>query len=92
MKGFLQKMAYTIQTIILFAGLEFSKYDENLAELNSAGVKSTISFMMLVAPIILITLSLIVFTLKFKLHGEYMESITKQITEKREKEESAVND
>lgn len=92
MKGFLQKMAYTIQTIILFAGLEFSKYDENLAELNSAGVKSTISFMMLVAPIILITLSLIVFTAKFKLHGEYMESITKQITEKREKEESAVND
>ena len=29
MKGFLQKMAYTIQTVILFSGLEISNYNEN---------------------------------------------------------------
>lgn len=92
MKGFLQKMAYTLQTILLFAGLEISKYNENLAELNSAGVKSTISFMMLVAPIIFITLSLIIFSAKFKLHGDFMENITKQITEKRTAEDKIIND
>ena len=84
MKGFLQKMAYTIQTIILFAGLEISKYNENLHAQNSAEVKSAISFMMLVAPIILITLSLIIYTWKFKLHGKYMEEITEKINEKHE--------
>ena len=84
MKGFLQKMAYTIQTIILFAGLEISKYNENLHAQNSQEVKSAISFMMLVAPVILITLSLIIYSWKFKLHGKYMEEITEKINEKHE--------
>ena len=84
MKGFLQKMAYTIQTIILFSGLDISKYNENLHARNTPEVKSAISFMMLWAPVILLVLSLLVFTFKFKLHGEFMENITKQINEKRE--------
>jgi Na+/melibiose symporter-like transporter len=84
MKGFLQKMAYTIQTIILFSGLDISKYNENLHAQNTPEVKSAISFMMLWAPVILLVLSLLVFTFKFKLHGEFMENITKQINEKRE--------
>ncbi len=84
MKGFLQKMAYTIQTIILFSGLDISKYNENLHAGNTPAVKSAISFMMLWAPVILLILSLLVFTFKFKLHGEFMENITKQINEKRE--------
>ncbi len=82
MKGFLQKMAYTIQTIILFSGLEISKYNENLHAGNSQEVKSAISFMMLIAPIILLVLSFLVFTFKFKLHGKYMEEITEKINEK----------
>ncbi len=86
MKGFLQKMAYTIQTIILFAGLDMSKYNENLHAENSPAVKGAIEFMMLIAPLVLIVVSLIIFSTKFKLHGEYMENITKQITEKREAE------
>lgn len=81
MKGFLQKMAYTIQTIILFSGLELSKYDENLHAANAAPVKSAISFMMLGAPIILFILSFLIFTFKFKLHGKYMEEITTKIKE-----------
>ena len=87
MKGFLQKMAYTIQTIILFSGLEISKYNENLHAQNTETVKTAISAMMLVIPAILIILSLLVFTFKFKLHGEFMESITAQINEKRKREE-----
>lgn len=84
MKGFLQKMAYTIQTIILFAGLEISHYNENLHYENAEEVKTAISFMMLVAPAILIILSLIVYTTKFKLHGKFMEEITAQISKKQE--------
>ena len=84
MKGFLQKMAYTIQTIILFSGLEISHYNENLHAQNTEEVKSAISFMMLVAPAILIILSLIVYTTKFKLHGKFMEDITAQISRKNE--------
>ncbi|MBQ8182759.1 MAG: MFS transporter [Clostridia bacterium] len=84
MKGFLQKMAYTVQTIILFSGLEISKYDETLHAANSVPVKNTISFMMLGIPIILFILSFIVFTFKFKLHGKYMEEITSKINEMKE--------
>ncbi|MBR0535854.1 MAG: MFS transporter [Clostridia bacterium] len=84
MKGFLQKMAYTIQTIILFSGLIISNYAPRSAEklVYTQAEKSAVSFMMLICPIILVTLSLIVFSTKYKLHGEYMESITKQINEK----------
>ncbi len=87
MKGFLQKMAYTIQTIVLFSGLEISKYNENLHAQNSEEVKNAISFMMLIAPIILLILSLIIFSTKFKLHGEYMEEITAKLNNKKDKEE-----
>ena len=88
MKGFLQKMAYTIQTIILFSGLEISKYDETLHAANAANVKSTISFMMLGAPIILFVISFLVFTFKFKLHGKFMEEITAKIQEIQAQSES----
>ncbi len=84
MKGFLQKMAYTIQTIILFAGLIISNYEARSETklVYTVAEKSAISFMMLLCPIILITLSLIVFSFKYKLHGKFMENITKQINEK----------
>lgn len=88
MKGFLQKMAYTIQTIILFSGLEISKYDETLHSANASNVKGTISFMMLGAPIILFVISFLIFTFKFKLHGKYMEEITAKIKEIQAQSES----
>ena len=84
MKGFLQKMAYTIQTIILFSGLQISGYDENLHAANAQGVKTSISIMMLGVPIVLFILSLVIFTFKFKLHGKYMEEITAKINEIKE--------
>ena len=84
MKGFLQKMAYTIQTIILFSGLIISNYAPRSAEklTYTQAEQNTITFMMLICPIVLVTLSLIVFSTKYKLHGEFMENITKQINEK----------
>lgn len=80
MKGFLQKMAYTIQAVILFAGLGNNYTLVAQGEADASIVKTPITIMMLVLPAIFFILSLIVFTFKFKLHGEYMESITAQVT------------
>lgn len=83
MKGFLQKMAYTLQTVILYSGLWASGYDGTLKSAISTGSKSTITAMMLILPAVLFALSFLVFTLKFKLHGDFMDSVTKQIDERR---------
>ncbi len=87
MKGFLQKMAYTIQTIILFAGLgkDYTLVVEEKADPTS--VKSAINLMMLVLPALFFIASLLVFTFKFKLHGEFMDNITAQVTKNREERE-----
>ena len=79
MKGFLQKMAYTLQTIILYAGLSISHYDGDLHSANPAGAHTSISIMMLVLPMILMGLSLFVFTFKFKLNDKKMQEITEKL-------------
>jgi Na+/melibiose symporter-like transporter len=87
MKGFLQKMAYTAQTVILYLALGVSGF--NSVKPDASGkiiypvkVKNAISAVMYVIPPIFFILSIIVFSTKFKLHGEFMENITKQINEK----------
>ena len=85
MKGFLQKMAYTLQTIILYAGMMISGYDESLHGANAAGVKTSFDLMMLVIPAVFMLLSLLIFTTRFKLHGKYMEDITAKVNEARER-------
>ncbi len=82
MKGFLQKMAYTIQTIILYAGLLISNYDGELHSANPQAAHTSISIMMLVLPAVLMVASLLVFTFKFKLTDEKMKEITAKISEK----------
>ena len=84
MKGFLQKMAYTLQTVILYAGMLFTNYDGDLHAGNSAAVKTSFDLMMLVIPAVFMLASLLIFTFRFKLHGEYMESITAQVTAARQ--------
>lgn len=82
MKGFLQKMAYTIQVIILLAGLgsNYSLVVKNDPSADIGRVNGALTVMMLVLPALFFIASLIVFTLKFKLHGEYMQSITEKVT------------
>lgn len=82
MKGFLQKMAYTIQTIILYSGLAISNYDGDLHSANPAAAHTSISVMMLVLPMILMALSLAVFTFKFKLNDKKMLEITAELAKK----------
>jgi melibiose permease len=89
MKGFLQKMAYTLQTIILFVSLGVSKYDGSLHNANPESAKLAITVMLTVIPPVLFFISLIVFSTKFKLHGEFMDNITKIVTENRAKREAA---
>ena len=83
MKGFLQKMAYTIQTIILYAGLSISNYDGDLHSMNPQAAHTSISIMMLVLPMILMALSLIIFTFKFKLNDEKMKEINSVLQTKK---------
>lgn len=89
MKGFLQKMAYTLQTIILFVSLEFSKYDGTLHSNNPQSAKTAITVMLVVIPAILFVVSLIIFSKKFKLHGDFMDSITEQVVANRAEREAA---
>lgn len=89
MKGFLQKMAYTLQTIILFASLGLSKYDGKLHSANPQSAKTAITAMLALFPAILFVASLIIFTKKFKLHGEYMDEVTRVVSENRKLRESA---
>ena len=71
MKGFLQKMAYTIQTIILIGGLGLMHYNQQIvtAHINDA-TKTAIGFIAFGVPPILVLLALIVFVRKFKLYGD----------------------
>lgn len=86
MKGFLQKMAYTIQVLVLLGGLgkNYSLVVQDLPGADIGRVNTAISAMMLIIPVLFFVASLVVFTIKFKLHGEYMESITAQVTKSRE--------
>lgn len=87
MKGFLQKMAYTIQTIVLFGGLALMNYNSQIKQnaINDA-TKRGIGIICFGVPIALITLSLIVFSTKFKLHGELAQEVHDYIEEKRSTE------
>lgn len=87
MKGFLQKMAYTLQTIILFASLGISKYDGDLHAQNPDSAKLAITLMLCVIPTVLFIISLIIFTGKFKLHGDFMDEVTSFVIENKKKRE-----
>ncbi|MBQ8980337.1 MAG: MFS transporter [Eubacterium sp.] len=90
MKGFLQKMAYTIQTIILFGGLAIVNYNEQITSATkqiNATTKTAIGVICFGVPPILILLSLIVFSKKFKLHGALADEVHDYIVTRRANEE-----
>lgn len=63
MKGFLQKMAYTIQTIVLFGGLGLVNYNEQIQSAGrtiNAVTQNTIGFIAFGFPAVLILISLII--------------------------------
>lgn len=87
MKGFLQKMAYTIQTIFLFGGLGMMNYNEQiLGGVINESTKSAIGIICFAVPPVLMVISLIIFKAKFKIHGELRNEIHDFIAEKRANE------
>ena len=85
MKGFLQKMAYTMQTIVLFGGLGIMNYNEQI--MTSIGLNDTtktgIGVICFGVPMLFFTASLIVFRKKFKVYGELADKVHNYIIEKR---------
>ena len=85
MKGFLQKMAYTMQTIVLFGGLGIMNYNEQItakAGLNDM-TKTGIGVICFGVPMLFFLASLIVFRKKFKVYGELADIVHNYIIEKR---------
>lgn len=90
MKGFLQKMAYTIQTIVLFGGLGLMSYNEQITAglgIND-GTKSGIGIICFGVPMIFLLASLIVFRKNFKVYGELADKVHDYIIEKRASEKA----
>lgn len=90
MKGFLQKMAYTLQTIILFSGLGLSGYNGE-AETQTILSQNTISIMTFVIPPILVLISFLVFSKKYKLYGELSEKVHAFVDARQENMEKEAN-
>ena len=85
MKGFLQKMAYTIQTIVLFGGLGLMNYNEQITAnvgLNDT-TKTGIGIICFGVPMLFFLASLVVFRKKFKVYGELADKVHDYIIEKR---------
>lgn len=74
MKGFLQKGAYSLQAIIMNAGLHFTHYNGKL-EVQPQSAKTGITVMMFLLPPALIFLSLLLFSRKYKLDEGRMQEI-----------------
>lgn len=90
MKGFLQKLAYTIQSIIIALGLMISKYDGQ-TQVQTPLAKGAICTMMFIIPPILVCVSLYVFSKKYKLHGKLSEDVTAFIEERKNEENQIDN-
>lgn len=87
MKGFLQKMAYTIQTVVLFGGLWIMNYNAQKADnAISGGTKFGIGIICFGMPILFLAASLVVFRKKFKLYGDLADRVHEYIILKRREE------
>lgn len=84
MKGFLQKMAYTFQSVILYATFLITKYDgfAGAASAANAAAQNAISGLMFLVPPVMIAVSLLIFVRKYKVHGELKAKIISAINEK----------
>lgn len=81
MKGFLQKMAYTIQALVIGLGLKLVNYQENVVP-QPEMAKNGISVMMFLIPPCLIVIGFCVFSKKYKLHGAYFEEVSETVNQR----------
>lgn len=81
MKGFLQKMAYTVQCIIMYLSFSVTSYDGKAVE-QTAAAKDAISALMFIVPPMFIIASLIIFSRKYKIYGEFKREILEFVSKK----------
>lgn len=81
MKGFLQKMAYTVQSIIMYSAFSLTGFDGSLAQ-QSAAAKSAISFLMFIVPPIMMIASFIIFSKKYKIYGKFKQEVLDAVSNK----------
>ena len=81
MKGFLQKTAYTMQAIIMYASFTVTGYNGEAA-VQTPAAKSAISFLMFIVPPVMMIASLIIFSKKYKIHGEFKQEVLNAVNEK----------
>ncbi len=81
MKGFLQKMAYTVQSIIMYSAFIATDY-KGTDVVHSAASKDAISAMMFIVPPAMMVISLLIFAKKYKIHGEYKQKVLDFVNEK----------
>ena len=82
MKGFLQKMAYTVQAIIMYATFTFTGYDGEAA-VQTPQAQSAISFLMFIVPPIMMITSLVIFSKKYKIFGDFKKEVLEAVNEKQ---------
>lgn len=87
MKGFLQKMAYTIQTVVLFGTLWAMNYNaQSKTGALAPSTKTGIGILAFGVPILFLMASLIMFRKKFRLYGGLADRVHDYIILKREEE------
>lgn len=83
MKGFLQKMAYTLQSIIMYGTFAVTKYNVVNGTVNHATLNA-ISFMMYAIPPVFILISCLIFVRKYKIHGGFKTEVLNKVTQMHE--------
>lgn len=83
MKGFLQKMAYTLQSIIMYAAFSITGYN-GASAVQSQSANSSITFMMFIVPPVMMAISYIIFSKKYKIYGEFKREILDTVSQKKE--------
>ncbi len=81
MKGFLQKMAYTMQAVIMYATFTVTGYNGEAA-VQTPQAQSAISFLMFIVPPVMIIISLVIFTRKYKIFGQFKQEVLRTVSEK----------
>ncbi|MCR5484460.1 MAG: glycoside-pentoside-hexuronide (GPH):cation symporter [Clostridiales bacterium] len=89
MKSFLLKIAYSIQGLIMGIGLRIGKYNQVDITSQPESAKTAICVMAFAIPVILILISFTVFVKKYKLHGEFYDTVMKSIAKPDDEKENA---
>jgi len=88
MKGFLQKMAYTIQSIIMYASFGITKYQvmssDTAAVVQTQASKDAISALMFIVPPVCLIISLVIFAKKYKIYGDFKNEVIETVNKKHE--------